>query len=469
MSFISFQFLLFLIVLLAIYYIFPANIRWLVLLGGSLCFYYMASPKGLCVLIFHVLSGYLLGRMLQCRNKKCLKYILVVAVIIDLLPLFILKYHIWGSGFIIPIGISFYTLQTIAYHVDIYRENINVQSNVLKYCLFISYFPQILQGPIPRYEQLGQSLLGENKFSEQKIVKGFRCILWGCYLKLLIADKAAIIVNQVFNNYKNYAGIYIFIAGCLYSMQLYTDFFACTKLAQGISLLFGIELVDNFKHPFFSTSIKDFWRRWHISLSSWLRDYVYIPLGGSRCGKIRKSVNIMLTFAISGLWHGAGYKYVFWGGLHGIYQIIGELSLPIREKIIRALNLQEHLQFRKRMQMIITFILVAVALIIFRADTLEIGLSMLKSMCSTFNIWILFDKSVFNLGLSLEEIMVLLFAIGILYCVSRKQEAESMNQYLDNCHICVRWSIYIGIILAILVFGTYGMGYAASEFIYEGF
>ena len=295
-------------------------------------------------------------------------------------------------------------------------------------------------------------------------------ILWGFFLKLCIADKAAIVVNMVFDNYPLYSGIYVLVAGILYSFQLYTDFLACTTLAQGVAGLVGIQLMDNFRRPYLATSVKDFWRRWHISLSSWLRDYIYIPLGGNRKGTLRKYVNLLIVCAVSGIWHGAGYKFVFWGLLHGAYQVAGGLLAPVNRFLSRKLALDAHPHCKRACQRIFTFALVMFAWIIFRADSLSAGLSMIASVFTVHNPWVLTNDALFTLGLVWKEWAVLILCLAGLLAVGFVQEKGiSIREKILQASLPVRWAIYIGAILFVLVFGTYGYGYDAQAFIYGGF
>ena len=251
---------------------------------------------------------------------------------------------------------------------------------------------------------------------------------------------------------------------------MYTDFLSCTSFAQGTAELFGIYIIDNFHHPYFATSVKDFWRRWHISLSSWLRDYIYIPLGGNRKGTIRKYINLILTFAISGIWHGAGYKFLFWGMLHGFYQVMGDIIYPLKDKLYNRCYENYQKIILNKLNMVCTFCLITIAWIIFRADRLRIGLSMLKSIFTVHNLWILTDDSLFKLGLGWKEIIILILSLIILMLVSKKQEEGiKLREKILKCNIIVRWGIYILSIIFIMVFGTYGYGFDPQAFIYGGF
>ncbi|MDE6662400.1 MAG: MBOAT family protein [Lachnospiraceae bacterium] len=486
MTYVSFFFYIFLLIVLFLYYAIPLRHRWVVLLIGSAAFYFIAYKSGWPILFITVLFAYGFGRLINYlrekytdSHRKLQKAVLVLAYFCVVLPWLLIKngnfilvtiLHMSSINWIVPLGISFYTLQTISYLADIYRGEIDAQKNIAKYALFILFFPQIIQGPIPRYEQLAKQLYEGRLFDEKRFVKGLQLILWGFFLKLMIADKAAVIVNTVFDNPEKYMGCYVLIAAVLYSIELYTDFLACVTISQGVSGLFGIELVDNFRRPYFATSIKEFWRRWHISLSEWLRDYIYIPLGGSRKGRLAKYINLLITFIVSGIWHGAGYKFILWGLMHAIYQICGDLTADIRNKIYDLLKLSEQSGLRKTLQRIGVFFWVTIAWIIFRADSLRIGLKMIMNMFLVHNPWIFFNDKLLMLGLEWKELCVLAISIVILLLVSYKQEkGVRIRELILDKSIYTRWFIYIFAILCIMIFGTYGYGYNAQDFIYGGF
>ncbi len=482
MAFISFWFYIFLAVLVGIYYIMPIKYRWLALLAGSLGFYWFISDNS--IIAFSILIGMSFICWLLCllmsKKEKGRKPVFVILILIIALPLLAFKEFQYISStffhkstplwWIAPIGFSFYTMQLIAYVSDVFQKKTEPEKNYLKFLLFVSFFPQIIQGPIPRYKQLGQQLVEGHKFDESRFVKGFMMILWGFFLKLCIADKAGIAVNTIFDNFPTYQGFYVLVGGILYSFQLYADFLACTSFAKGFSGLVGIELNDNFARPYFAVSVKDFWRRWHISLSSWLKDYIYIPLGGNRKGTFRKYLNILITFIVSGIWHGGGIKYIFWGALHGLYQIFGELLNPVKKALKKAMNIKDDSQPLRIFQSIWTFFLVMIAWIFFRADNLKIGLSMIKSMFTVGNIWIFTDNSLFSLGLEWKEAIVLLLCLALLFAVGiLKEKGIAIRENILKMHIALRWGIYIGVILFIVIFGTYGFGFDAQAFIYGRF
>ncbi|MCC8139987.1 MAG: hypothetical protein LIO67_06780 [Lachnospiraceae bacterium] len=259
-------------------------------------------------------------------------------------------------------------------------------------------------------------------------------------------------------------------AGILYSFQLYADFQACVCIAKGVSEMFGIHLADNFRHPYFSRSTGEFWRRWHISLSSWLRDYVYIPLGGNRKGRLRKYFNLIVTFAVSGMWHGGGLKYLFWGLLHAGYQIIGDVLKPIRKGVYRLFRIGEEETLAVLIQTLFTFVCVMFGWILFRADSLRIGLSMIRSVFTVYNPWIFFDDSLFELGLGWRDCVILFLSLLLLLAVSLLQNRKvSLSKLIMKQHILLRWSIYFLMIAVIWILGTYGFGFNAQDFIYGGF
>lgn len=505
MNMLSLVFYLFVGGLAVLYYLVPLNIRWWVLLAGSVGFYWKLGGEGRWIILATIVVSYGLGRILEkmgCCQETGIKsgwrrWVFWGAVFMTAYPLLITKFgnsifrrlppwdsvrQLWrmaacifrkedSDGWIVPIGLAFYTMQIIAYLADVYRGKIQAQKNLLKYALFILFFPQIVQGPIPRYTQLQSQLLEGHTFQKKTFTGGCLLIVWGFFLKLMIADKAAIVVNTVFGDPVRYPGGYVLVAGCLYSLQLYTDFLSCVCLAKGVAGIFGIELADNFCRPYLAVSVKDFWRRWHLSLSLWLRDYIYIPLGGNRKGTWRKYGNLLAVFAVSGLWHGSGYKYLFWGLLHGGYQIAGEITAPLREKWYGMIRLSGENLLRRYIGRITTFLLVMPGWIIFRADGLRRGISMVRSMIFVWNPWIFFNDSLLGLGLGWKEWVVLGLSVLLLVKVSTVQEYGTIcvREWLMEQHILMRWTVYIGAVLVIMIYGTYGFGFRAQDFIYGGF
>lgn len=478
MVYVTLNYYLFVTVLVAAYYLLPLKYRWLALLSGSLSFYAWMSPDGFPLFLASILTNWFTGLGLERfqslgtpRSKRWSKRwlcrgLLTIGIVAALAPLLTVKFT--GSHYVwLPaLGISFYSLQSIAYLADIFQKRIVPQRNILKYALFASFFPQIIQGPIPRFGQLAPQLCEGHRFDERTFTKGIHLIIWGFFLKFMLADKAGIFVDAVFDSFPLYQGNYVLAAGVLYSLQLYTDFLACVTLSQGVAGLFGIELVDNFNHPYCARSIQEFWRRWHISLSTWLRDYIYIPLGGNRRGRLMKYIYLTVVFAISGFWHGVGWKFLIWGLIHTAYQIVGSLLAPAKDRFYCALKIPE--SSRNILQIMGTFFWVMLAWIVFRADTLGIALAMLRSMFTFYNPWVLFDGSLLALGLSGKEWVVLLLSVALLWVVGVQQRSICIRDRILEQHLVVRWAIYLAAICVVWIWGTYGFGFG-QDFIYGGF
>ena len=482
MAYLSLKFYVFVGILLGVYYILPLRYRGWVLLAGSLGFYGRVSKESWWVMGVVLAASFFMGMLLEDgrgrgtgRGKRLAA---AAAVGIAAVPLIVVKngnflLHVLADkgpvDWIVPIGMSFYTLQIISYVVDVSRGTIRAERNPGKYALFICFFPQIIQGPIPRYGQLAGQLWEGHRFDEREFVKGIWLILWGFFLKLMIADRAGTAVNTIFSGWEAYQGFYVLVGGGLYGIELYGDFLSCVCLAKGTAQLFGITLADNFLHPYMARSVKEFWGRWHLSLSSWLKDYIYIPLGGNRRGTLRRYGNILATFAVSGVWHGAGYKYIFWGLMHGVYQIAGDLTKGVRDRICRILGMEADNRVRVWTERAFTWFWVTAAWVIFRAGGLKQGLFMVRSMVMVYNPWIFFDDSLLSLGLSWKEWVILGCSVMVLMKAEKAQEKGCIRDALLKQPLIVRWGATLGAAAVIMVFGSYGYGFSASDFIYGRF
>ena len=474
MSYLSTAFYIMVIFMAVIYYILPKKFRWYVLLAGSLYFYYVISGslKSCLVFFLQAVIGYAGGIVTEKKRSKGLT---VFFVILSILPLIyvkagtdLLQSHIWMA----TIGISYYTLQMIAYIADIYRGKTDAQRNPLKYLLFISFFPQIVQGPIPRYNDLSQRLYSGNEFSMRSIIRSTELIIWGFFLKYMIADRASVAVDQIFADYAVQPGVVILLGAVLYSIQLYADFLACVTISQGVAGIFGIDLTDNFRRPYFSSSIQEFWRRWHMSLSFWLRDYVYIPLGGSRKGRIRKYINLIFTFLVSGLWHGIGLNFVAWGLLHAFYQIIGGLTIKIRNRLWEFIRLKPTSVPVRIIRAAGTSFLAMTAWILFRADSLYTGVAMINTMFTKTDADQFKDLGlIIKMGafMSPRDWYALIASIIILFTVSLIQSRTEIRSLLEKRPFFIHGAAVIAAFMIVLVFGNYGYGFDASDFIYGGF
>lgn len=486
MSVISISFLAFVALVFIGYFVLPMKIRPYWLLVTSLGFYACFDLKYFLLWGFCVISTYFTARYFERNDDKCRiskKITLMLTIVLNVGLLVFVKFYGFSMSIletvfkielekisvIVPLGIAFYTLQAVSYCVDVYKGKYAAEKNLAKYTLYMSYFPIIMQGPISRYNQLSVTLFEGHKFSFARMKSGLSLALWGFFKKMVIADRAAILVNQVFGSYAEYRGLEIMIAVFWYTIQLYADFSGCVDISRGVSEVLGIDLIDNFQHPYFATSIKDFWRRWHISLSSWFRDYIYIPLGGNRKGVVRKYINLLTVFFVSGLWHGVGFNYIIWGFLHGSYQVVGELTQGMRDKFYQKLHVKADNIIYKFWKQFCTFCLVAYAWLFFRASGVKAAVDMTISALTNFNPEIFWNGRVFQLGLGAKDWLVLLVACLVLLIVSYMQEKGSVREKIEAQKTWVRWTIYIVAVFTILILGIYGPGFDSSQFLYMQF
>lgn len=394
MSFNSVTFLIFLPIVLLLYWILPSKFRWIMLLIASYLFYMSWNVWLIFLIVFTTLVSYFSGILMQKyeHNKKIKKLLLIFTLICCLGTLFFFKYFTFAVNLIIdfanlfkagipqftfslllPVGISFYTFQTLSYVIDVYRGRIEAEKHLGYYALFVVYFPQLVAGPIERPDNLLPQLKAERTFNADDLCIGLRIAAVGFFKKVVIADGVACYVNAVYNNLSSANGVTAIIATVLFAIQIYCDFSGYTDIAIGTARMMGIKLRDNFNNPYLAISIKDFWRRWHISLTSWFTDYIYIPLGGNRCKLWRWALNVMIVFLLSGLWHGAALTFAVWGAIHGVYQIVGKLKDIALKKLSEKYSLkipQDNvaIRFIKRT---VTFALVCFAWIFFRGNSLS--------------------------------------------------------------------------------------------------
>ena len=379
---------------------------------------------------------------------------------------------------LLPVGISFYILQSLGYVIDVYRKDIYAEKNFLKYALFVSFFPQLVAGPIERSRNLLRQLDSPAKLTWDNFRKGLLLIFYGLFCKVVIADRIAVIVETVYGDSETYCGLYILYAAFLFSFQIYCDFYGYSTMARGSAMLLGIELVDNFNAPYYARSVKEFWRRWHISLSSWLKDYLYIPLGGNRKGSVRKKCNLLAVFTVSGLWHGASFGFVTWGFLNGFYQIVGEYFLALRKKlrsVLCCLHLADTDGSRETfiarfLQTVTTFALITVTWIFFAAGGVSPAVTLLKQMFAVFNWQILFDGSLYGLGVDRPYTVVMFLAILLLMLVDyEKYHGKDVAGLILKHGWWFRALTLIGLVIASMIFGCYGEMYDTKQFIYFQF
>jgi D-alanyl-lipoteichoic acid acyltransferase DltB (MBOAT superfamily) len=439
------------------------------------------------------LMSYFSGLMLNSLNcsskasQRGKRLFLSVSIILILSSLFFFKYFNFATGtagyllsffsigferpvfdIMLPLGISFYTFQALSYIIDIYRKDVKVQKHIGKYALYMSFFPQLLAGPINKSKYLLPQFEEKHSFDYDRIKNGLLLMLWGYFQKLIIADRLAILVNTVYDNPTAFKGFEIITATVFFAIQLYCDFSSYSDIARGAGLVLGFNLVKNFERPYFGRSIQEFWRRWHISLTSWFRDYLYFPLGGSRVSRIKKYRNIMIVFLLSGLWHGAGWTFVLWGALQGFYQIMGMELQPLRDYIIGKFRINRETLSHRLLQSFFVFLLIDFSFIFFRANSFGDAVYIIKNMF-VYNPWIYFDKSIYTLGLDEKDFKLAILSIICLIIVDLLRGREELSHKIARQNVVFRWSLYLGAIFAILIFGIYGSGYNAINFIYFQF
>ncbi|MBR5577656.1 MAG: MBOAT family protein, partial [Lachnospiraceae bacterium] len=345
---------------------------------------------------------------------------------------------------------------------DVYRGKIKAEKDLIAYGAFISFFPPLLSGPIERADNLLVQIKREKIFSEELIRQGFGRMLWGYFQKVVIADRIAVLVTAVYDNYESYTGIYVLAATLLYAFQIYCDFAGYSNLAIGASEMLGFRLRENFCMPYFSTDISEFWKRWHISLSGWLKDYVYISLGGNRKGKMTKYRNLLITFLVSGLWHGANITFVLWGLLHGIYQIFFDLLSPLWKKwqgrvasVVKAA---------------ITFLLVDFAWLFFRASSVRTAFGLLGKIFFDFQPFSVLDRQLaITMGMEIADLAVLAAALVFLVLAELLSMRWNFRKKIGKLPLILRWGACYIFIFIILIFGYYGPGFDLGQFIYAQF
>lgn len=489
MIFNSPSFVVFFICVLLVNYIIPKRFRYVYLTLTSLVFICFFNAKALVsflpVTAFLTFFSFFGAIFLEKRRRRAVLFSLlglVAAILLvykctdwgtlllrKLLPLSGVDKDFSAMSFPFPIGLSYITFQVISYLADVYKGKIQAQRNFVKFSLYIVFFTKLVAGPIERADSFFKQLDFKEKFDIKNIQSGLLYMLYGFFMKMVVADRAAIFVNAVFDDFRNQGGWILAAAVVLYSIQIYADFAGYSLIAFGASRTLGIRINQNFYQPYFAKSVGEFWKRWHISLSSWLKDYIYIPLGGSRKGTLRTYVNLMATFLVSGFWHGSSLNFVAWGGLHGLYQILGRLLKPARDKAKLALKINTEVFSWRLLQRIVTCALVAFAWIFFRAGNLQESLLFIKRMAAGGGIGELMDGALFNFGLSQKEWLVFAFALAMTLLVDCLREKTDLADNFLRQNSAFKWICSILFALFIIVFGVYGGGYNAADFVYFKF
>ena len=499
MSYISYNFIALVAAGLILYALLPKALRKYVLLLMSAVYIFMAQGAlsiGFLIAGTAVSFG---GALFISQSEKAhirsAVFILVIAF--HLAVLFYFKYNnfigytelavseLTGGSFefepverVAPLGISFYTMMLIAYTADVYMRKYKAESSFTKFSLFAGYFGHIVQGPIDSYDETAESITSGHDIRFENIVNGSLRIAYGLFKKLVISERLAVIVNTVFGDYASFSWSYLALAAVSFSLQLYTDFSGCIDIVTGVSRLFGIRLSENFRQPFFSQSIAEFWRRWHITLGAFFRKYIYIPLGGNRNGKVRKYLNTIAVFALSGLWHGGKWTFVIGTGLlHCAYMITGELLRPVTELFYKTTGINRDSSLMKVIRMVRTFILVTVGFVFFRADSLTMAGGILSGIFTASSGMVeegypMAEGFLNAVGMGAFDALILVISLIILFLVSVRAERGALCENRESrleISLSSKESIAFVLFLAVILFGFYGRGYDASAFIYASF
>lgn len=480
MLFNSFQFLVFFPVVVALYFLTPHRFRWLLLLAASYYFYACWKVEYLILILASTGVDYVAGIRMEKAGKSARRRVwLVVSLCSNLGILFAFKYFnffneslraafeafnlfygVPAFDILLPVGISFYTFQTLSYSIDVYRGHRAAERHLGIFALYVAFFPQLVAGPIERSTRLLPQLFEKKAFEYDRVADGLRLMLWGFFKKIVIADHVAAYVNAVYNNPEAFTGLPVWIATYFFAFQIYCDFSGYSDIAIGSARIMGYELMDNFRRPYFSKSIAEFWRRWHISLSTWFRDYVYIPLGGNRVVRWRWYYNLMVVFVVSGLWHGANWTFVVWGALHGFYMLAGIASGPGRDHLWQSIagwfettglaRWAGTRRMRKHVAMLVTFHLVLFAWVFFRANDIGDAGYLLQSM-------LVFDGlSPTIAAFGKYDLVLAVGAIVFMEIVHLLERRQTFAEFLKSRSVWIRWSVYYGLTMWILLFGVYG-------------
>ncbi len=483
MSLTSTPFILFFILVSGIYFVLPYRYRWIWLLGSSYYFYITWEPASLLLLAGSTFVTYVCALQINKESfQNIRKRYFILCIAFNLGLLFIFKYFLFfyrslrdlgGQSLppllftlLLPVGISFYTFKSISYCADVYRGEQKAEKHLGRVALYVAFFPQLLAGPIERGTRLLPQFHQWFHFDSTRAAEGLRRVLWGFFQKMVIADNLAILVDSVYNHPESHQGINFLLATFFYSFQIYCDFSGYSEIAIGSAQVLGYRTMENFDRPYFSTSVREFWRRWHISLSTWLRDYLYIPLGGSRVPEIRWYLNLFIVFLICGLWHGANWTFVFWGGIHGLYLIFSAITQTLRNRVTQVLGLRRIPEVHRMFKIGMTFLMVSFAWIFFRANSLSDAFYIIQRLWRGWGE--LFQSQLQMIpfmGALRFEGMVGICSLFLLVVVEGMRGNRNFSQMIATKSRWLRWSVYYVLILSILFFGQFG----GQPFIYFQF
>ena len=512
MLFNSAAFLIFFPVVTTAYFLLPHRFRWVLLLAAS-CYFYMAFiPKYILILVVTITVDYFAGLGLETFEGRKKRWVLIASILTNVGMLAFFKYFNFANenlaaladfigwnypiqtlSILLPIGLSFHTFQSLSYTIEVYRGHQKAERHFGYLALYVMYYPQLVAGPIERPQNILHQIHEEHHFEYARVTSGLKWIAWGMFKKVVIADRMVQFVNPVYSDPTSYDGPALVLATLAFAIQIYCDFSGYSDIALGSAQVMGVKLMKNFDHPYFAHSISEFWRRWHISLSTWFRDYVYIPLGGNRVTQPRWAFNIFLTFLISGLWHGANWTYIIWGALHGFYFILFALTESFWQKLSSAMRLDQLPRLKDGLSMLATFSLVTFAWIFFRAESLGDAQYITRHLVSgwrsylvqSWDTLVLGIQGIADLGIysfvnaffktlgpvtSESRVVIALTALAlvILFVIEILQYRGNLLEHLDQKPVILRRVVYASLLAAILILGT---SYASVQqaFIYFQF
>ena len=459
MIFNSIDFILFLPIVIILYYLTPSKYRWILLLSASYYFYMSWKVEYIFLIIFSTLVDYFSGLMMETYSSKKKKFpFSILSLITNLGLLFYFKYYNFGvenlnllfdqigiskdfapMSFLLPVGISFYTFQTLSYSIDVYFGRLKAERHLGYFALYVSFFPQLVAGPIERFSSLTPQFKQNHPFSYENLANGLRLILYGLFIKMVIADNLAVIVEKIYSSPESYSSLDILTGISFYSFQIYSDFYGYSIIAIGSALIMGIKLMDNFKTPYLAKNIAEFWQRWHISLSTWFRDYLYFPLGGNKVKTKRWILNIFLVFLISGFWHGANWTFIVWGGIFGVVYLIEHLL----NKWFKIKSHKKTFSIQHVLLAVKTFVIVTIAWVFFRSQNITEAFQILSS--------------IFNNNINTSELIIptfvwvyfLLFILSDFLLYNNR-----FDKWVSSMPYIGRWSIYGILLFSIISFAS---------------
>ncbi len=485
MLFNSVEFMLFFPIVTALFYLLPHRHRWWMLLSASCYFYMSFVPIYILILLGTILVDYYAAIWIEESEGKHRRWFLIMSILATCAILFAFKYfNFFNANFAglasllhwnypiealkiaLPIGLSFHTFQSLSYVIEVYRGHQKAERHFGIYSLYVMFYPQLVAGPIERPQNLLGQFRTKHTFNYDQVSSGLKLMAWGLFKKVVIADRLALFVNAVYDHPADHHGLSLLIATVFFSIQIYCDFSGYSDIAIGSARVMGFDLMTNFMRPYYSKSISEFWKRWHISLSTWFKDYLYVPMGGSRVSTHRVYLNLMVTFLVSGLWHGASWTYVVWGALNGFYLIFGLATKTTRDQWSDKIGLSRFPQIRKPLQVFTTFSLVSFSWVFFRARSLQDAFLIIRKIATEACDLAQTGIVPIFMGFSKKEFLWALVVMIVLELAHHLQKRGSVCAYLRQRSSWMRWPAYFFVIYGVLFFGAFS---ADSQFIYFQF